>query len=112
MSRHLARVDEIQQNYRIQKGELFKRIRLSTFAQLILQVDQVNSMNESDQTGQTEDDEEKIIVPKEDTGTPRGPSFLEVIQGTGEISLKNKNIEDALPQKPALPLEQTPYPQM
>ena len=24
MSRHLARVDEIQQNYRIQRGELFK----------------------------------------------------------------------------------------
>ena len=66
MSRHLARVDEIQQNYRIQRGELFKRIRLSTFAQLVLQVDQVNSMNESSLglSDETEEDD-SLIVPKD-----------------------------------------------
>ena len=60
MSRHMARVDEIQQNYRIQRGELFKRIRLSTFAQLVLQVDSVNNMNESVPNDQPE---EQLVTP-------------------------------------------------
>jgi centrosomal protein CEP41 len=110
MSRHLARVDEIQQNYRIQRGELFKRIRLSTFAQLVLQVDQVNSMNESSLVD--DDDESALIVPKDPIAAKRGSSFLDVINGTGEISLKNTKVENAAPPKPTVPLEQTPYSQM
>jgi len=111
MSRHLARVDEIQQNYRIQRGELFKRIRLSTFAQLVLQVDQVNSMNESSLV-EDDDENDQLIVPTDSNGCKRGSSFLDVINGTGEITLKNRKVENALPPTPSVPLEQTPYSQM
>jgi len=108
VSKHLARVDEIQQNYRIQRGELFKRIRLSTFAQLILQVDSVNAMNESD----PQNDDGELITPKQPTVSARGSSFLDVINGTGEITLKNENEESALPPKPLSPIDHQPYPQM
>jgi len=110
MSRHMARVDEIQQNYRIQRGELFKRIRLSTFAQLVLQVDSVNNMNES---VPNEQPEEQLVTPNRPAkDSSRGSSFLDVINGTGEISLKNSVAEDALPPPPATPTEQQPYQQM
>jgi len=109
MSRHMARVDEIQQNYRIQRGELFKRIRLSTFAQLVLQVDSVNNMNESVPNDQPE---EQLVTPSPAKDSSRGSSFLDVINGTGEISLKNSAAEDALPPPPAAPTEQQPYQQM
>ena len=76
MSKHLARVNEIQSNYRIQKGELFKRIRISTFAQLVLQVDQVNKMS----IGAEDENSEPVVTPRQ----AKHATFLDVINGTGE----------------------------
>ena len=78
MSKHLARVNEIQSNYRIQKGELFKRIRISTFAQLVLQVDQVNKMT----IGAEDDNDhsEPVVTPR----SAKHATFLDVINGTGK----------------------------
>jgi len=108
MSRHLARVDEIQQNYRIQRGELFKRLRLSTFAQLMLQVDSVNKMEDSQEPLE---DEDEIIAPKP-VETNRSITCLDVINGTGELNLKEQNRLDALPEQPPVPIVETPYAQM
>ena len=107
MSKHLAKVEDIQANFRIQKGELFKRLKLSTFAALVLEVDKVNMMNESeDDSADVVDD----IVERVETA-PRQSNFLDVIRGTGEISLKEQNKNLELPPKPKLPKEQTPYSQ-
>ena len=76
MSKHLARVNEIQSNYRIQKGELFKRIRISTFAQLVLQVDQVNKMS----IGAEDENSEPVVTPRQ----AKHATFLDVINGTGK----------------------------
>ena len=122
MSKHLARVNEIQSNYRIQKGELFKRIRISTFAQLVLQVDQVNKMT----IGAEDDNDhsEPVVTPR----SGKHATFLDVINGTGkltyfsesiryihffsgEISLKDKQAEDAAPPPPAPELLFQPYDQ-
>jgi len=108
MSKHLARVNEIQSNYRIQKGELFKRIRISTFAQLVLQVDQVNKMT----IGADEDDDntEPVVTSR----NHQHATFLDVINGTGELNLKDEQKEQAAPPPPVpellfQPYEQKPY---
>jgi len=107
MSKHMARVNEIQNNYRIQKGELFKRIRISTFTQLILQVDQVNKMTDGGgDEGPEEENTKPNINDKEHT------TFLDVINGTGEISLKDDKIQASLPPKPKVEQLYTPYAQM
>jgi centrosomal protein CEP41 len=115
MSKHLARLNEIQNNYRIQKGELFKRIRISTFSQLVLQVDQVNKMSLSAEAAAQEnhenhENEEKSIIGG--GGGAEHPTFLDVINGTGELSVKDQNIQAALPPKPEPDLLLQPYPQM
>merc|ERR1712179_291912 len=106
MSKHLARVNEIQSNYRIQKGELFKRIRISTFAQLVLQVDQVNKMT----IGAEDDDDAPVVTPRD----RQHATFLDVINGTGELKLKDEQKEQAAPPPPVpellfQPYEQKPY---
>ena len=70
-------MNEIQSNYRIQKGELFKRIRISTFAQLVLQVDQVNKMT----IGAEDDDDVPEVTPRD----RQHATFLDVINGTGKL---------------------------
>lgn len=107
MSKHLAKVEDIQNNFRIQKGELFKRLKLSTFAALVLEVDKVNMMNESEEN---DDDVEDDIVERVET-TPRQSKFLDVIRGTGELNMREQNKNLELPPKPKLPKEQTPYSQ-
>merc|ERR1711990_1406222 len=86
----------------------FKRIRISTFTQLILQVDQVNKMTDGGGDEGTPDEEntKPNINDKEHT------TFLDVINGTGEISLKDDKIQAALPPKPKIEQLYTPYAQM
>uniref|UniRef100_M3XJH8 Rhodanese domain-containing protein n=1 Tax=Latimeria chalumnae TaxID=7897 RepID=M3XJH8_LATCH len=46
MSRYMERVEEIKRNYRYRKDELFKRIKVTTFAQLVIQVASVSHQND------------------------------------------------------------------
>jgi len=102
MSKHMARVNEIQSNYRIQKGELFKRIRISTFAQLVLQVDQVNKM-----TIGADEEPVEVVTPRSSTHA----TFLDVINGTGELKLKDEQEQAAAPPPPVPELLFQPYDQ-
>ncbi|XP_069812351.1 centrosomal protein of 41 kDa isoform X2 [Dendropsophus ebraccatus] len=47
MTKYLERIEEIKRNYRYKKDELFKRIKVTTFAQLVLQVASVSDENET-----------------------------------------------------------------
>ncbi|XP_072027095.1 centrosomal protein of 41 kDa A-like [Amphiura filiformis] len=47
MSKYMAKMEDIRKNYRYRKGELFKRMKVTTFVQLVLQVQSVNR-NEDD----------------------------------------------------------------
>uniref|UniRef100_A0A8D2PEC2 Centrosomal protein 41 n=1 Tax=Zosterops lateralis melanops TaxID=1220523 RepID=A0A8D2PEC2_ZOSLA len=38
LSRYMEKLEEIKRNYRYRKDELFKRLKVTTFAQLVLQV--------------------------------------------------------------------------
>ncbi|XP_059192099.1 centrosomal protein of 41 kDa [Centropristis striata] len=48
LSKYLERLEDIKKNYRYRKDEIFKRLKVTTFAQLILQVASVSDLNESD----------------------------------------------------------------
>ncbi|XP_064199103.1 centrosomal protein of 41 kDa [Anguilla rostrata] len=44
--RYMERMEELKKNYRYRKGELFKRLKVSTFAQLVIQVASVSELND------------------------------------------------------------------
>ncbi|KAG8440078.1 hypothetical protein GDO86_006030 [Hymenochirus boettgeri] len=46
MTKYLERIEEMNRNYRYKKDELFKRIKVTTFAQLVLQVASVSEESE------------------------------------------------------------------
>uniref|UniRef100_A0A3Q2YHX8 Uncharacterized protein n=1 Tax=Hippocampus comes TaxID=109280 RepID=A0A3Q2YHX8_HIPCM len=46
LTKYLERLEEIKQHYKFNKGEIFKRFKVTTFAELILQVASVSDLNE------------------------------------------------------------------
>uniref|UniRef100_A0A1A8FU98 Centrosomal protein 41 n=3 Tax=Nothobranchius korthausae TaxID=1143690 RepID=A0A1A8FU98_9TELE len=46
LTKYMARLEEIRTNYRYRNDEIFKRLKVTTFAQLILQVASVSDMNQ------------------------------------------------------------------
>ena len=74
----------------------------------MLQVDSVNKMEDSQEPLE---DEDEIIAPKP-VETNRSITCLDVINGTGELNLKEQNRLDALPEQPPVPIVETPYAQM
>ncbi|XP_026878060.2 centrosomal protein of 41 kDa isoform X2 [Electrophorus electricus] len=58
MTKYIERLEEIKKNYRYRKDELFKRLKVTTFAQLVIQVASVSELNESimDEMPRLEDD--------------------------------------------------------
>ncbi|XP_018581723.1 centrosomal protein of 41 kDa isoform X2 [Scleropages formosus] len=53
-TKYLERLEEIKRNYRYKKGELFRRLKVSTFAQLVIQVASVSDLNGSLSNGETQ----------------------------------------------------------
>ncbi|KAG8542098.1 hypothetical protein GDO81_027465, partial [Engystomops pustulosus] len=47
MTKYMEKIEEIKRNYRYKKDELFKRIKVTTFAQLVLQVASVSDETEA-----------------------------------------------------------------
>ncbi|XP_020492854.1 centrosomal protein of 41 kDa [Labrus bergylta] len=48
LSKYMEKLEEIKKNYRYRKDEIFKRLKVTTFAQLILQVASISALNESE----------------------------------------------------------------
>ncbi|XP_072519428.1 centrosomal protein of 41 kDa [Salminus brasiliensis] len=111
MTKYMERLEEIKKNYRYRKDELFKRLKVTTFAQLVIQVASVSDLNESlmDETPRLEDDVPetdhlsdqtngspqltphpvKFIDDNEsgDTGFSPRSTLQSVISGVGEMDL-------------------------
>uniref|UniRef100_A0A7N8X2F2 Centrosomal protein 41 n=1 Tax=Mastacembelus armatus TaxID=205130 RepID=A0A7N8X2F2_9TELE len=75
LTKYLERLEDIKRNYKYRKDEIFKRLKVTTFAQLILQVASVSDLNESEN-----DDESHGL---------EGNSC--VISGVGELNLERNN---------------------
>ncbi|XP_069019447.1 centrosomal protein of 41 kDa isoform X1 [Embiotoca jacksoni] len=79
LTKYTERVEEMKRNYRYRKDEIFKRLKVTTFAQLILQVSSVSELNdvETDSPG-PEDGVSVLSVPDPDgVSEPSGPPHTE-----------------------------------
>lgn len=109
MSRHEKRIEDLQTNYRYRKNELFKRIKVTTFAQLVLQVANIAMQDDADEiseistfrseaasvstlngnhddSGETPGDNGHLDNDIESVGSPRS-TLQSVIRGVGEADL-------------------------
>ncbi|XP_062318851.1 centrosomal protein of 41 kDa [Osmerus eperlanus] len=67
LTKYMERLEEIKKNYRYRKDELFKRLKVTTFAQLVIQVASVSELNESvneDETPRLEDNMSVFSEPE------------------------------------------------
>uniref|UniRef100_A0A672YZW6 Centrosomal protein 41 n=1 Tax=Sphaeramia orbicularis TaxID=375764 RepID=A0A672YZW6_9TELE len=90
LTKYMERLEEIKRNYRYRKDEIFKRLKVTTFAQLILQVASVSDLNENECESQR----------------PEGMKRELVISGVGELNLDKGNHQPMLSSEPG----DRPYP--
>ncbi|XP_051238164.1 centrosomal protein of 41 kDa isoform X1 [Dicentrarchus labrax] len=119
LSKYMEKLEEIKKNYRYRKDEIFKRLKVTTFAQLVLQVASVSDLNESDD-GESHGPEDSLSVvsdadleclsehingspqasplsDRQDDGYTREMCYsarstlLSVISGVGELNLDRNN---------------------
>ncbi|XP_039988511.1 centrosomal protein of 41 kDa isoform X2 [Xiphias gladius] len=116
LTKYMERLEEIKKNYRYRKDEIFKRLKVTTFAQLIVQVASVSDLNISENDDESHGPEDSLSVvsdadleclsehtngsprpsplsDRQDAGDTRGECFsarstlLSVISGVGELNL-------------------------
>jgi len=92
-SNYLNRIEEIKKNHRYRKDEIFKRMKVSTFAQLVLQVAEVCNLEldrleldtaRSDCGSVRAEDE---LPPGEDGSASERRLLQDVIRGVGEVEV-------------------------
>ncbi|CAK8689327.1 unnamed protein product [Clavelina lepadiformis] len=126
MTRYQKRIEDMQTNYRFKKDELFRRLKSTTLAQLILQVANVSMQEEdasisdlasaqSQATTASLNGDDRGSIPDTRNGlhddmelsSPRS-SLQSVIRGMGEVDVIDKNKpRDFRPETPFL---EKPYP--
>ncbi|XP_026221775.1 centrosomal protein of 41 kDa [Anabas testudineus] len=132
LTKYLERLEDIKKNYRYRKDEIFKRLKVTTFAQLVLQVASVSDLNESENDCESHGLEDGDVVSnadleclsertngslqvsplsdRQDAGDTRENCYsarstlLSVISGVGELNLDRNN------QKTPNELVSTPEP--
>ncbi|KAG5273021.1 hypothetical protein AALO_G00146660 [Alosa alosa] len=134
LTKEMERLEEMKKNYRYRKDELFKRLKGTTFAQLVLQVASVTDLNETSNgkekqdysCGQPETDvshftktSSRIQQPSpvqfsnDDCGDSVSPrsTLQSVISGVGELDLyrTEPNTVDLMPGS-SPNVEEKPYP--
>ncbi|XP_033824208.1 centrosomal protein of 41 kDa [Periophthalmus magnuspinnatus] len=103
LTKYMEKVEYMKSNYRYKKDEIFKRLKVTTFAQLILQVASVSEHNLSLSECELNTPEDALSVASEelesltvrsaerqdarDIHTARS-TLLSVINGTGELSVE------------------------
>ncbi|KAL7402114.1 hypothetical protein ABVT39_009850 [Epinephelus coioides] len=116
LTKYMERLEEIKKNYRYRKDEIFKRLKVTTFAQLILQVASVSDLNLSELNGESHGPDDGLSVVSDadleclsehTNGSPQPPppsdrqdagdtremcysarsTLLSVISGVGEMNL-------------------------
>ncbi|XP_040858295.1 centrosomal protein of 41 kDa isoform X1 [Ochotona curzoniae] len=68
MTKYIEKLEEIKKNYRYKKDELFKRLKVTTFAQLVIQVASLS--DQSDQTLEVTAEEIQRLEEDDDSATP------------------------------------------
>ncbi|KAI1239558.1 hypothetical protein IHE44_0012684 [Lamprotornis superbus] len=128
LSKYMEKLEEIKRNYRYKKDELFKRLKVTTFAQLVLQVaslsnetlevtnEELHGLPDADAAG---DDASGTNGKGSPEGTPSPVLFLNssgageshrstlqsVISGVGELDMEKDS-----PKKEDTQAKERPYP--
>ncbi|XP_054476770.1 centrosomal protein of 41 kDa [Anoplopoma fimbria] len=135
LTKYLDRLEDIKRNYRYRKDEIFKRLKVTTFAQLVLQVASVSDLNESeiDSISQCPEDGLSVVseadlesLSEHADGSPRSDrqdagdsgevcysarsTLLSVISGVGELNLDRNNQKTENVLVPVPELTDRPYP--
>ncbi|KAM8892257.1 centrosomal protein of 41 kDa [Spinachia spinachia] len=138
LTKYLEKLEDIKKNYRYRKDEIFKRLKVSTFAQLVLQVASVSDLNESEIDGESHRTEECLSVASDvdleclsehTNGSPQASphpalqeagdagemchsarsTLLSVISGVGEMNVDQNHRSAPGPQPADGPYPDCPY---
>jgi len=77
ISKHVAKINEIKTNFKYRKDELFKRMKISTLVQLMVQVTEFNLDFPPEETQKTSEEMEEVRS-----------TMQSVISGCGETSMR------------------------
>ncbi|KAM7002434.1 LOW QUALITY PROTEIN: centrosomal protein of 41 kDa [Tautogolabrus adspersus] len=120
LSKYMEKLEEIKKNYRYRKDEIFKRLKVTTFAQLILQVASISDLNDSENDNDSHVPEDSVsavsdadleCLSEHTNGSPQvsphsdhqgagdgkdichtaRSTLLSVISGVGELNLDSNN---------------------
>ncbi|KAF0040373.1 hypothetical protein F2P81_006271 [Scophthalmus maximus] len=134
LTKYMERLEEIKRNYRYRADEIFKRLKVTTFAQLILQVASVSELNDDVDSHGPEDglsvsDSDLEFLSQDDNSTPHASplsdcqdvrdaretcysarsTLLSVVSGVGELSLDRKS-QKTESEVSSFKLADRPYP--
>ncbi|NXQ62747.1 CEP41 protein, partial [Anthoscopus minutus] len=128
LSKYMEKLEEIKRNYRYKRDELFKRLKVTTFAQLVLQVaslshetlevtkEELHELPGADAAGDDEEGTNGKGSP-EDTASPvlflnssgagesQRSTLQSVISGVGELDMEKDS-----PKKEESQAQERPYP--
>ncbi|KAJ8395699.1 hypothetical protein AAFF_G00029360 [Aldrovandia affinis] len=126
--KYTERMEELKKNYRYRKGELFKRLKVSTFAQLVIQVASISDMKgmavdeDLDDAGEERNNNSPEgttqSVKDEDSDTESAVSprstLQSLIRGIGELDMDNygqrhRNAPMSSPRISDQPYSDCPY---
>ncbi|KAF3855260.1 hypothetical protein F7725_023315 [Dissostichus mawsoni] len=104
LSKYMERLEDIKKNYRYRNNEIFKRLKVTTFAQLILQVASVSDLNESEiddldclsEHTNGSSPQASPVSDRQDAGdremcNSARSTLLSVISGVGELNVDRTN---------------------
>ncbi|XP_065066764.1 centrosomal protein of 41 kDa-like [Rhopilema esculentum] len=110
VTKYLEKIEDLRKNYRLRKDEIFKRMKPSTYAQLVLQVAQVVTIElererlSTVQTNRDFDENDEIphlnLAAEEKNNNPPDSSrstLQGVISGIGEVDIKDTEYEQQPP---------------
>eukprot|EP00064_Thunnus_orientalis_P001815 superscaffoldBa00000125_g1818 len=132
LTKYMEKLEEIKKYYRYRKDEIFKRLKVTTFAQLLLQVASVSDLNDSENYGESLVPEDGLSVMSDadleslsdhTSGSPQASdrqdasgcytarsTLLSVISGVGELNLDRNNQKTADMSVSSPVLADRPYP--
>uniref|UniRef100_A0A5K3ESN2 Rhodanese domain-containing protein n=1 Tax=Mesocestoides corti TaxID=53468 RepID=A0A5K3ESN2_MESCO len=100
LSSYLKKLDDASENFKIKQGEIFRRMKMTTFVQLLIQVAEVNGIGtqngQDDESGVT-DEKAQVSEGRTSVDPPScalmssRPTLESVIKGIGELDMNQKN---------------------
>ncbi|XP_074127227.1 centrosomal protein of 41 kDa isoform X2 [Sminthopsis crassicaudata] len=136
MTKYTEKLEEIKKNYRYKKDELFKRLKVTTFAQLVIQVASLSDQTlevTAEEIQRLEDHNSALPIPNADNktngkGSPteKPPTPIElvgnagagesnrstlqsVISGVGELDLDKESLKKTEPSSKDKPYPDCPF---